>query len=198
MVVDQHGRVVRRGCLGDGLAHVQIAEDGVIWTGYFDEGVFGNYGWGGRDGPTPLGAAGIVAWSATFEKVWELDPTEGLVSDCYALNVTSSDVLACTYSDFPVVRIAGGGEQVFATQDVSGFRAVIATADRVALVGTYRDPSLLVVGHLADDGFIEESRTNLWAPDGAPLPAARIHCRGPEVHFFSDSTWHSFDLRDFA
>lgn len=57
MVIGHDGRIIRRGCLGDGLQHVQVAEDGTIWTGYFDEGVFG-------DGPDPLGAAGIVAWSS--------------------------------------------------------------------------------------------------------------------------------------
>jgi hypothetical protein len=198
VVVDSDGSVVRVGCLGDGLQHVQITEDGVVWTGYFDEGVFGNYGWGGPHGPTPLGAAGIVAWSPALEKTWELDPAEGLVSDCYALNATSEQVLACVYADFPVVRIAGGEERTFLTEGVTGPRGIIATAARVALIGTYKDPSLVVVGRLVDGRFEEESRLNLWAPDGAPLAEARINCRGPEVHFFAGSTWYSFDLRDLA
>ncbi len=198
MVVDADGRIVRRGCLGDGLQHVQVTADGVIWTGYFDEGVFGNYGWGGLDGPLPLGAGGIAAWSATFEKTWELDPAGGLVSDCYALNAMSAEVLACPYTKFPVVRIADGRERVLGTGDISGPRGIIANGDRVALVGSYQDPSTLVVGSVADGAFVEEMRTNLWAPDGAALSAARIHCRGPEAHFFVGSDWYSFDLRDLA
>jgi hypothetical protein len=196
IVVDSDGSIARLGCLGDGLEHVHIAEDGLVWTGYFDEGIFGNFGWGGPHGPTPLGAAGIVAWSAGLEKVWELDPIEGLVSDCYALNATVSGVLACVYTDFPVIHIADRQEQVYPTEDVSGPRGILATADRVALIGTYKDPSLLVVGRLAEGRFVEESRLNLWGPDGAPLPEARVHCRGQEAHFFAGSTWYSFDLRD--
>ncbi|MGY4644798.1 hypothetical protein [Cellulomonas sp. URHB0016] len=195
VVVDEHGRTVRRGCLGDGLQHVQVAADGTIWAGYFDEGVFGSYGWGAPDGPAPLGRGGIVAWSADLEKVWELDPSEGLVSDCYALNVTADDVLACTYTDFPVIRIAGGHVTVHPTRKVAGVRGLIATADRVGLVGSYEDPALLVVGRLAGDhSFVENGRFKLRTPDGTRLPAAQVHCRGSEAHFFVGTTWYSLDL----
>jgi hypothetical protein len=47
LAIDQNGRILRRGCLGDGIKHLQVAADGTIWAGYFDEGVFGNFGWGG-------------------------------------------------------------------------------------------------------------------------------------------------------
>lgn len=73
LVIDRNGRTVRRGCLGDGIQHLQVARDGTIWTGYFDEGVFGNFGWG-NPGPTPLGAGGIAVWNPEFVKLWELDP----------------------------------------------------------------------------------------------------------------------------
>lgn len=196
LIVDEEGRIARRGCLGDGLGHVQITDDGAIWTGYFDEGVFGNLGWGGRGGPTPLGVRGIVAWSAEFEKSWELDSPQGLVADCYALNATSAEVLACPYTRFPVVRIAGGQARVFPTEGLSGPRGIVADGDRVAVVGSSKDPSVLVVGDVAGGTFVEERRTHLWAPDGAPLPAARVHCRGPEAHFFVGASWLSFDLRE--
>ena len=32
-------------CLGDGIEHMQTDTSGRIWVGYFDEGVFGNFGW---------------------------------------------------------------------------------------------------------------------------------------------------------
>ena len=57
LAIDQNGRIYRRGCLGDGIQHLQVAGDGTIWVGYFDEGVFGNMGWG-SPGPEPLGAGG--------------------------------------------------------------------------------------------------------------------------------------------
>ena len=67
VVVDSTGRVVRRGTLGDGIAHLQADRDGRIWVGYFDEGIAGNLGWG-FDGPEPLGASGLVRWSLNFDK----------------------------------------------------------------------------------------------------------------------------------
>jgi len=197
LVIGQDGRVLRRGCLGDGIEHLQVAGDGTIWAGYFDEGVFGNFGWGGP-GPAPLGAGGIAAWSPDFDKTWELDPEEGLVADCYALNVGPGEVLACPYTDFPVVRIEGRQVTVVPTSGVSGPAGIIARGDQVGVVGTYRDPSLLIVGAIRDGAFRESERAHLWAPDGVPLPKARVHCQGSAAHFFAGGKWYSFDLDSVA
>lgn len=197
LAIDQNGRIFRRGCLGDGIEHLQVAGDGTIWAGYFDEGVFGNFGWGGP-GPTPLGAGGIAAWSPGFEKTWELDPEGGLVADCYALNVGPGEVLACPYTGFPVVRVKGQRVRVVPTSGVSGPAGIIAQGDRVGIVGTYRDPSLLIMGAIQDGAFHELERASLRAPDGAPLPMAQVHCRGSVAHFFAGGKWYSFDLDSVA
>jgi hypothetical protein len=197
LAIDQNGRIFRRGCLGDGIEHLQVSGDSTIWTGYFDEGVFGNMGWGGP-GPEPLGAGGVAAWSPDFEKTWELDPAEGLVADCYALNVGTGAVLACPYTGFPVVRIQGRKVTVAATSGVSGPAGIIASGDQVGIIGTYRDPSLLITGTIRDGTFRESARVNLWAPDGTPLPMARVHCRDSVAHFFAGGKWYSFDLKTVA
>jgi hypothetical protein len=197
LVIGQDGRTLRRGCLGDGIQHLQVAGDGTIWAGYFDEGVFGNMGWG-RPGPEPLGAGGIAAWSPDFEKTWELDPEEGLVADCYALNVGHGEVLACPYTDFPVVRIQDRQVTVTATVGVSGPAGIIADGPQVGIIGTYRDLSLLITGAIQDGTFRESERVSLWAPDGTPLPMARVHCRDTVAHFFAGRKWYSFDLQGMA
>lgn len=197
LAIDQNGWIFRRGCLGDGIEHLQVAGDGTIWAGYFDEGVFGNMGWGGP-GPAPLGAGGIAAWSPGFEKTWELDPGEGLVADCYALNVGPGEVLACPYTDFPIVRIQDRQARITPTSGVSGPAGIIARGDQVGLIGTYKDPSLLITGAIQDGTFHESGRTSLRAPDGAPLPRARVHCRGPVAHFFAGEKWYSFELESEA
>lgn len=195
VVYADDGRELRRGTLGDGIEHVMVDVAGRIWTGYFDEGVFGNYGWGAPYGPEPLGAPGIVAWTPQFEQSWALDPSGGLVSDCYALNVADNATWACPYTDFPVLRIMGKTVQTWATEGLSGPRGIIAHGDRVALIGTYDDPSEFVLGRLGDRHFVEERRGNLWAPDGTVLPKSAIHCVGSVAHFFADRKWFSFDLR---
>lgn len=47
------GDLIAAWCIGDGIAHLQTDAPGRIWAGYFDEGVYGNFGWG-RPGPPPL------------------------------------------------------------------------------------------------------------------------------------------------
>ena len=191
VAIDRDGRILRRGCLGDGIGQLQVGADGTIWAGYFDEGVFGNYGWGGS-GPRPLGAGGIAAWSPDFEKVWELDPEDGLVSDCYSLNVGGDEVLSCPYTDFPVVRIMERKVQIFPTQDVSGPSGILASGDEVALIGTYGDSSLIVRGRIEDGSCQETERGHLALPDGTD----RIHCRGSVAHFIADRSWSTFDLAE--
>lgn len=152
----------------------------------------------GRPGPQPLGAGGVAAWSPDFEKTWELDPAEGLVADCYALNAGTGEVLACPYTDFPVVRIRGRNVSVAATSGVSGPAGIIANGDQVGIIGTYRDPSLLITGTVRDGTFRESERVNLQAPDGTPLPMARVHCRDSVAHFIAGARWYSFDLKNVA
>ena len=195
LAIDARGDVVHRGCLGDGIAHLQVAPDGSIWVGYFDEGVFGNLGWG-IPGPAPLGAGGIATWSADFAKTWELDPQQGLIADCYSLNVSADEVLACSYTDFPIVRINNDHVEVLPTNEVSGPSAVLAAGNRVALIGDYRDPALLIIGDTQDGTVRELQRRHLWAPTGDPLPACKVHCRGSVAHFFIDPDWYTFDLAE--
>ena len=55
IVCSPEGEIVRSFVLGDGINDVQTTSDGMIWVSYFDEGVFGNYGW-----DKPMGASGLV------------------------------------------------------------------------------------------------------------------------------------------
>jgi hypothetical protein len=58
VLYDAGGQVVSEHVLGDGIAHVLAARTGQVWAGYFDEGLYRNYGWGLGDGPEPVGAYG--------------------------------------------------------------------------------------------------------------------------------------------
>src|SRR5262245_53686623 len=65
-LVSPDGRAVSDFLLGDGIQDVQTDATGVIWTSYFDEGIFGNYGW-----KSPVGAAGLVAWDTSGTMLYE-------------------------------------------------------------------------------------------------------------------------------
>jgi hypothetical protein len=60
-VVDGNGRVERAFTIGDGVQDVRATPEGDLWVSYFDEGVFGNYGWR-PPGPEPIGAPGLVGF----------------------------------------------------------------------------------------------------------------------------------------
>lgn len=107
------GAPSREMVLGDGIADVQVTAKGAIWVSYFDEGILGNFGWGGQGAP-PIGATGLVhfdRFDAHGAKQWEFHPPPGLnvMFDCYALNVASDVVWAYYYTEFPLVRITPDG-----------------------------------------------------------------------------------------
>src|SRR5262249_13826161 len=98
-IVNPAASKVSRILLGDGIEDVYVDALGRIWVSYFDEGVFGNFGWGGNRGPNPIGAAGLVCFSETGEKIWEYGGNDG-IADCYALNVCDTEATIFFYSDF--------------------------------------------------------------------------------------------------
>ena len=70
VLYDADGQVVSEHVLGDGIAHVLATSTGQVWAGYFDEGIYGNYGWGRAESEEPVGAYGIVRFSPDLEAVW--------------------------------------------------------------------------------------------------------------------------------
>lgn len=96
---DWNGELQKELLLGDGIQHLQVTESGTIWTGYFDEGVFGNYGW-----DKPIGAPGLIAWNLEGEQIF--CNTVADICDCYALNVISDqDVWFYYYYDFKLCNL---------------------------------------------------------------------------------------------
>ncbi|WP_449540290.1 hypothetical protein [Ferdinandcohnia sp. Marseille-Q9671] len=94
-----NGQLIDAFTLGDGINDVQIDETDTIWVSYFDEGIFGNFGW-----EQPMGSDGIVAYSMNGERLWGAGDY-GII-DCYALNVVSSkEVYFYYYNDFYLVQL---------------------------------------------------------------------------------------------
>lgn len=186
----------RTGCLGDGIAKVLTTPSGAIWAGYFDEGIFGNFGWGSvRGGGRPIGGSGIVRFDpASLTVVWELPPTS--MADCYALNVSGEQVWSCYYTDFPIARVVNGQLTEW-SNDVRGASVLLVDGDRVALVGGYGDDGdRIVTGRLENGRFVVDKTTRLTMPDGGSLPRARMIGRGPDLHVFDDTRWLRLSLDD--
>ncbi|MDQ0207427.1 hypothetical protein [Alkalicoccobacillus murimartini] len=103
-------KTVREFLMGDGISHVYTTEMGTIWTGYFDEGVFGNMGWGDPDAKEPrdpVGMSGVIKWNLKGEKLFE--NTQADIADCYAMNVISDHEVWFYYYDvFKLAHLKNG------------------------------------------------------------------------------------------
>lgn len=97
-IVSRDGAVLSRFCLGDGIQDCVVKKDGTIITSYFDEGVFGNYGW-----DEPLGACGLIAWTSEGTPLWKNENYS--IYDCYAISLDEEENLWFYYYDeFRLVR----------------------------------------------------------------------------------------------
>ncbi|MGQ0844052.1 MAG: hypothetical protein ACT4QF_07935 [Sporichthyaceae bacterium] len=193
-IYNPDGELRRTGVLGDGIAHVQTTSTGEIRAGFYDEGVYGNLGWG-PPGPPPIGRSGIVRFDSDLAPRWEFPGADpgGHVDDCYALNVTDGAVWACYYYNFPLVEIRSGAVRAF-HNTVTGSRAVAVDNDRIAFVRAYGFSDRLVLARIEDRQVRVESVSRLELPDGADLPRrATVTARGSCVHVFVGSEWLRLD-----
>lgn len=211
---DADGKLIRRFCLGDGIAHLQCASDATLWAGYFDEGVYGNRGWGAQGGPEPIGHPGLVRFATDGRIVWSYDfnaPGAPVISDCYVLNV-GEDVWACTYTDFPILRFGGDGQRTW-TNTIGGARAIAVDGGNILLFGGYRGRDTFTSGAAAFPAHSEdrdrlallqlgETEANLVAEFDLDFggvgdaSAALVGGRGDWLHFVADGMWFRISVAE--
>lgn len=196
--IDKNGRVYSKAgklqsafVLGDGIADVQTTASGVIWTSYFDEGVFGNLGW-----DEPLGRSGLVAWDSSGKKLYEYEPPEGVgpIGDCYTMNVASDrDVWVYYYSDFPLVHIRDMSvHRVWAFGEVdsdmrAGLHAFAVSEGHVLFGGELDGKSvchLFRLGVSKTPDFVGTAK--LFDRLGLSVRIARVYGRGDILHMVGD------------
>ena len=202
VLYDTDGQVVSEHVLGDGIGHVLATSAGQVWVGYFDEGIYGNYGWGRAESEELVGAYGIVRFSPGLEPAWhypkytEVGPWDA-ISDCYALNVDDTSTWACYDSDFPVVRIRDGAVTGW-HNDVKGASALAVAGSRVALFGGYGpNHDRLAVTELDAGRARLSGEYRVVLPDGEPLASCtQVIGRGSRLHFLAGSDWYQLDVGD--
>ncbi|GAA1023034.1 hypothetical protein Aple_096240 [Acrocarpospora pleiomorpha] len=191
------GELVREGILGDGIEDVQTTPSGEIWVSYFDEGVFGNFGWGAPGGLDPIGHPGLIRFTPDFGIAWRYPYKSkfGVITDCYALNVTGEEAWACYYTDFPIVRVQAGTITGW-TNEVNGAHALVVADGRAALIGGYgEDRHRVVAGAIEGEAFSPHRPARLVMPDGRPVPReAAVMGRGSELHVVAGQSWLKLDL----
>lgn len=199
VIYDTDGRVVAKEVLGDGISHVQSDSTGRVWVGYFDEGVYGNYGWGKRDSSEPVGSCGLVRFSPDLRPDWRYPSATspfGFINDCYALNVDDTTAWACYDADFPVVRIENDVLVGWRNDEVTGVGALAVAGDTAALYGGFRpDRHRLAFGELRDGIFQTTGEYRVVLPGGIDVPAGtQVIGRGASLHFLTETEHYHLSL----
>lgn len=141
-IYNSNGELERDFIAGDGIQDVKIDTKGKIWISYFDEGIFGNYGWN-----NPIGVSGLICWNDIGEKVWEFEPTDGLdyMSDCYAMNIDSDNNLwFYYYIEFPLVKLNGSKQIKFWKTKIVGSTSLNISGNKILMADGYDGNSFVL------------------------------------------------------
>ena len=169
--VDIKGNVLREFTFGDGIADCIVRDDGIIITSYFDEGVFGNYGW--KD---PIGYSGVCAWTTDGEIIWRAD--SGIV-DCYAVNTDEDGNLwYYFYMPFLLVRTDFKTEKEVNPRIKGADRfAVISNGRFLIMDGGYDDQNSLFVSRITGSRIRNKEKLEFVREDGTAVPAEpKVFC----------------------
>lgn len=193
-VFDSKGSRIRELVFGDGIQEVQVDREGDIWVSYFDEGVFGNFGWN-----EPFGASGMLRLNARGEILWSFQPPAGFdfICDCYAMNVADDATWSCYYTDFPIVRVDRSGTRSGWTNRVGGASVLAVDQHRVLLFGGYHPhEKRCVLQTLGESSVIKSQAVELRLPSDRSLKGATIVGRDSILHAFTGAKWFQLDLRE--
>jgi len=193
------GTLRRAFTLGDGIEDVQVSADDSVWVSYFDEGIFGNWGWkvAGELGLEPIAPAGLIRTDADGSVTWRYAPPEGIgsISDCYALNVDGDAAWAYYYTNFPLVRIGLDGLIVAWRSGVSGAKAFAIAGDQVLFFGGYEARrTALTLARIGGDALEDHEDIDLDLPGADSLSHAAVVGRGSAIHAFVGRRWYRLDL----
>lgn len=117
VVVDERGNIKRKFILGDGIQDIKIESNSIIWTGYFDEGVYGNYGW-----DNPIGSCGLRSWTLDGNVDYIYNPSnyDYAIDDCYSLNIASNnEKWFYFYTEFYLGKISNDNVEYYSI-DIDG------------------------------------------------------------------------------
>ncbi|XGV97763.1 MAG: hypothetical protein ACAF41_02260 [Leptolyngbya sp. BL-A-14] len=187
------GEFRREILLGDGIQSVQATSDGVIWTSFFDEGVFGNFGW-----DEPVGSSGLVAWDSEGNKIYDFQPTDGLdsICDCYALNVESNEgVWLYYYTEFPLVHLHYQKIQAVWNMPISGSDSFAVSGNRALFRGGYDDRNTYHMFALNKNGKVKLlKQLHLIDEAGQKIVASYVVGRGDSLYILSNELIYRVNL----
>ncbi len=123
LVFNFDGDLTNSAVFGDGIQHILTTPTGNSWVGYFDEGIFGNFGWGGP-GPEPVGRFGINRFDQHLGLAAHA-PDAYDIADCYALTTDGETAWACCYTDWDIIRLDADGRRTAWSNTIAGASALL-------------------------------------------------------------------------
>jgi outer membrane protein assembly factor BamB len=192
IVCDLTNGSTRRLLLGDGIADVAIDGAGRIWVSYFDEGIFGNFGWS-HPGPSGRGAGGLVCFKDDGTVLWQFNrqDSDHFIDDCYALNASRDEIWIYFYSAFKVCRVAMDFTQTFyAPEGIEGATALAVSEAAILFSSNYREsPDTFRLLRRDGTKLARPHRVTAHLPNGGSLESACIVGRGSYLHVLNADGW---------
>ncbi len=155
LVISKDGTALYEMCLGDGIQDCIVTKKDEILTSYFDEGIFGNYGW-----DNPIGACGVILWNSHGESIWKADYP---IYDCYAINIDEAEnIWFYYYDEFSLVKTDLEKDIVF-QPEIHGASAFLLTKDThtILLDGGYNKHSQFMSARIEQDRLTDYQRTDI-------------------------------------
>ncbi|WP_105620072.1 hypothetical protein [Vallitalea okinawensis] len=133
-IIDENSNLIREFVLGDGIQDVLVSNNNDIWTSYYDEGIFGNYGWS-----NPIGSCGLISWDINGNQKFRFEGDDDhFICDCYALNISdNNDIWFYYYTEFELGRIDGNGSITYYKPNISGADGLLVSNKYILFRGGY-------------------------------------------------------------
>ncbi|WP_317057695.1 hypothetical protein [Roseovarius rhodophyticola] len=195
-LIERGAKTAKRVCFGDGIEDVGIDCTDRIWISYFDEGVFGNFGWS-HPGPTGLGAGGVNCFDRTGELLWQHNREEASehIDDCYAMNVSPLGVWFYFYTAFKVARVTDDFSVEYIETPIGGSHSFVTDGHRFVFSSQYREPDTTFhATNLYKGKLVHRRKLSLSLPAGINADEIKMRARGNKLHVFTDKNWIVYDL----
>lgn len=196
-LIERGTKVAKRVCFGDGIESLGIDGKDRIWISYFDEGVFGNFGWS-HTGPTGLGAGGVNCFDRTGELLWQHNREDASehIDDCYAMNVSPFGVWFYFYSAFKIASIKESYSVEYFDTPISGSDSFVTDGHRFVFSSQYDEPvTTFHATNLHRGKLVHRRKLSLSLPARINADQIKMKARGDKLHVFTDKDWIVYDLR---
>ncbi|MDW0112612.1 hypothetical protein QT711_05410 [Sporosarcina saromensis] len=190
-VYDKNGSFVRSFCLGDGIGKVYVTKDQEIWTGYFDEGVFGNYGW-----EKPIGRSGLVGWNASGVQIDSLeDDKQYAIFECLALNGTAHGQIIFFFSIDAKFGIRKDNRtEYYSTEDIAFRGAFAVKGDKIVAHQGISGRILFELKRIENE-FKTVRKIELIKPDGQPVIPQLVNNREDKLLFLDGDELYLYEMK---